>query len=445
MEEALRAFPDRYSRYYSEVTSLLSRRSCVLCLVFLLLRVAPADAQRPPSTPATFGVERTSEIRQALKRNRFPFPVELTWEATLDAPPSAPAGYDETQMYVPLRSERGHLVALSLVTGEIRWTAETSTTIAPVACAGQVLVVTDGGVEARDAASGEPKWTLNFSDKITVPPVCDTETAFVSTATGHITAVQPIEGIGLWRQSLGAPIRSAPALSRDRIFAALDDKRLVSIDRRNGAKLWERSLPALSTGVWAALDRVCLGSVDNYLYCFGATNGEVAFQFQTGADLVGAPAGDEELLYFVSLDNVLRAVFRRSGNLKWKQPLPARPTIGPVTLGDAVMVAGLAPGGTAVLRAFGAVDGTAVGEFGVRSRLVGHPHLATRVAPLGRLIVVAADGSIIAVTSMIDAGLEPLSALPGTAVAAEQFPTEPDVQPLGAPPGVRLPIEEGQP
>lgn len=368
----------------------------------------------------------------------FPFPVELVWTATLAAPPAAPAGYDENQMYVPVRTEPPQLVAVGLATGDVRWTADVATSIAPIACAGQVLVATDEALESRDAASGETRWSVPVTGKIVGPAACGADVAIIGTATGDIVAVQVTDGVAVWRQPLGSPMRVAPVMRGDRVYLALDDHRVVALDARTGAKPWERRLAGAPTGVLVTADRIYVGSLDNYLYGFNSTDGEFDWQIRTGGDLVGAAVSDGEAVYFVSMDNLLRAVNRRSGSLRWKAALLSRSATGPVHVGDTVLVVGVSP----ELRAYKALDGTRAGELATSARVVGLPHVALGIAPMPRLFVLTTDGVIESVTSMIDPAMSALEKLPGTTLSPEQITTEPDLFPLNFPPGRTLPPED---
>jgi outer membrane protein assembly factor BamB len=72
-----------------------------------------------------------------------------------------------------------------------------------------------------------------------------------------------------------------------------------------------------------------------------------------GAALIGRPVLDAERVYFVAMDNVVRAFDRVDGALKWQAGLPFRPSAAPLLFGTAVV----APGAAADLRTFDAVTG----------------------------------------------------------------------------------------
>jgi outer membrane protein assembly factor BamB len=68
------------------------------------------------------------------------------------------------------------------------------------------------------------------------------------------------------------------------------------------------------------------------------TRGRQRWTWPLGGDVAGSPAADEKRIYFVSRDNILRAVDRKSGNLRWRASITARPAGGPLRISDAVLM-----------------------------------------------------------------------------------------------------------
>ena len=89
-----------------------------------------------------------------------------------------------------------------------------------------------------------------------------------------------------------------------------------------------------------------------------AEDGKVDWRWRTGADVIGRRSPTTALVYFVSLDNVLRALNLVTGGQQWKRPLPMRPAWAPVQAGATIVVAGQAP----PLRAFNIKDGAPAGD-----------------------------------------------------------------------------------
>jgi len=107
--------------------------------------------------------------------------------------------------------------------------------------------------------------------------------------------------------------------------------------------------------------------------------------------MAGLPVADDKRIYFASRDNMLRAVDRNSGNLKWKEGLESRPAGGPLRLNDALLmplvsnkIVGFDPAtGKATVTA------AAAGEIGLQ------PHVRRSVRQtLPQLITVSREGQL---------------------------------------------------
>jgi len=133
---------------------------------------------------------------------------------------------------------------------------------------------------------------------------------------------------------------------------------------------WEHRLSGPATGLLAQDDRLYAGSKDNYFYALRADDGHVAWRWRTGADVVGVPVLDERNVYFVSLDNALRALSRKTGVQQWIRLLPLRPTRGPLRVERTLIVSGIAP----TLRAYNMKDGMPAGEVPGSGELAGSPY-----------------------------------------------------------------------
>jgi hypothetical protein len=104
-----------------------------------------------------------------------------------------------------------------------------------------------------------------------------------------------------------------------------------------------------------------------------AADGKVDWRVRTGGDVIGKPVAGDRYVYFVSLDNVLRAMNMVTGGQQWMRPLPMRPAWGAVRAGSTIVVAGLLP----PMRAYNIKDGIAAGT------LTGVATQAPEVPPAG--------------------------------------------------------------
>jgi len=262
--------------------------------------------------------------------------LDARWVITFDSAPAATPGFDADSAYVPLQG--GKLVAANLNRGTIRWQLDVATALTPATGEGLVFVVTDSTIEARDAATGAVRWSSPWSGGSTVPPLYDTGWLLASTAAGDLVAMRASDGQTVWRRQLGSPLSGSPGPALDRLYLPLADNRVVSLLLATGDVMWERTLPARATSLLALDDQLVIGTAAKRVISLHLRNGRERWAWPVGGDISGAPAADADRIYFAARDNVLRAVDRGSGNLRWKANLPSRPAGGPLRLPDALLM-----------------------------------------------------------------------------------------------------------
>jgi hypothetical protein len=192
-----------------------------------------------------------------------------------------------------------------------------------------------------------------------------------------------------------------------------------------GAPLWTGRLPEPATALLADADRLFAGSRNNFFYAIRDEDGSIAWRWRTGADVVGLPVVDDRNVYFVSMDNVLRALSRRSGVQQWVRLLSLRPTRGPLAVGRVLIVSGIAQS----LPAYNMSDGSPAGELPAAGELAAAPAVVRHsTTGLPQVLVVTRDlvrGATATLFSrQLDPPLSPFAPPPG---AIEVNP------PLGAP------------
>jgi outer membrane protein assembly factor BamB len=309
-----------------------------------------------------------------------------SWTTDLPSPPIPGAAVDLTRGYVALRSDA--LVAVTLETGAVSWSVPTEPVVAPlVAGEGLVFLAHARNIEAVDADSGARRWRADLEAPVSAPLVRTGIGLVVPTESG-VTMLRAASGDVLWVRALGAPPRIQPAADNDRIYVALDDGRVTALAAGTGRTAWETPPSSPATTIDTSEGRVFVGA-DKFLSCLSADRGKRKWRWRTGAAPVGRVATDKHHVYFVALDNVLRALDRGHGQQAWKAPLAHRP------LGGVFLAARLlwVPGIAGEVAGFQTVDGSAIGV----SALAGDPAAAPqlRVSPAGAfegVFVVSGDG-----------------------------------------------------
>jgi outer membrane protein assembly factor BamB len=382
-------------RYYNGVGRSWTTRCCSASARITLL--ATAAAVITAWTPR-LGAQSNRQADPSAPLSLFP--VRTVWTLALNNQLVAPPVYSGRHAYFAIEGDR--LVAYELEAGRQLWLTMARPEFEPAVGDGLLFIAGPASLTALREKDGTVAWEQSEIGPLAVPPVWDNGWLVVATRKGDVLAFRAVDGHLVWQRALGSPAHAAPALAADRVYVPLDDNRVVAMRVDSGDQVWERRLGGPATGLIALEDRIFGGSTDNFFYALSATDGQVAWRWRTGADLVGVPVVDERNVYFVSLDNVLRALSRRTGVQQWVRLLPLRPSRGPLKLDRLIVVSGVAP----MLRAFNIKDGFPAGELPAAGELAGAPY-AVPGGPLPEALVVTRDLAKGATATLFRRQLEP--------------------------------------
>ena len=370
--------------------------------------IAVSCGLSPASRPTQPAVSKTTVLTS-------PFPDELHWTLELNNPlvASGFVAYGGSVGYYPIAGDR--IVAIDLVSGALQWTVPALPRSTPAFADGRLFIEVAGGLAALESKDGSVAWRIPMSDALAVPLASDHGLVVAATA-GAVLVFRAKDGSLLWRHDLASPPHGMPALGEAGIFVPVTDGRVIAFQADTGEILWEHWLGAAANDIVMLKDRLFVGSNDHFLYCLNAGNGDKVWRTRTGADVVSRPTVDERRVYFVSLDNVVRALNQRNGVQQWKRSLPFRPAWPPINVFDAIVVAGL----MGPLKAYYLKDGTPAGEMNTGADLLAaRLHAFESPAVVGPMLVVvthnvAGDAKITAVSRAFEPSIATaLPALPG--------------------------------
>ncbi len=296
-------------------------------------------------------------------------PARPQWTLALNNALTAPPGFEAARGYFPIEGER--LVAYDLASGQQLWLVSAQLQWPPVPADRLVFVVYPDAIAALDAGDGSETWRMAMNDRLAVRPVHHDGWLITATVSGTVAALRASDGQVVWKREAGARISAPAAVGAGRVYLPLEDRRVLALALEDGMVLWERRLGGPPTGLLALDDRVYVGTTDNFLYCLAADRGNVAWRWRTGGDVVGTPVADDERIYFVSLDNILRGLDRGGGSQEWKRALPLRPRGGPLLAGGTLIVGGL----NTSIRGYLASSGAPAGDLTLPGDLAAAPHV----------------------------------------------------------------------
>lgn len=239
----------------------------------------------------------------------------------------------------------------------------------PVVAGGRVFVADAvGRVTALDAETGGRLWQVRAAtpEENSIPigggVGYGAGLLFVTTGFGEVMALDPENGGQIWLEEMGAPIRAAPMVAGNRVYAISVENRTEAFDAATGVLAWTHSglletagllggaAPSVGTGV------VVVPYSSGEIYALRPENGRTAWTEslialrQTAAlsalaDIEAGPVIDDNLVVAVSHSGRTAGIDLRSGARIWERrfgglqtPVVAGDTIFMVT-GDAEVVA----------------------------------------------------------------------------------------------------------
>ncbi len=337
------------------------------------------------------------------------FPLRTAW--SVDLPDLiGPAAFFADRAFVRLASER--LASYDLRHGTTAWDVPGSATAAPVADGSQVFVVDGTTLTAYDHTTGARRWSVALDATPATAVAAVAGWLFIPFEHGQLAARRAADGAALWTADLGAAAHASPTVGGDRLFVPLSDGRVVALAVGDGTRLWERRLGGAPGRILVAGTRMYVGTTDNFLYALQPSKGVIDWRWRTGADIVSGPAMDDDRVYFVSLDNVIRALDRGSGAQRWRRTLPGRSSGGPIVASGTVLVSAL----SGAAQAFLAKDGAPAGDMAAAGSMAGPLHaVEPPLVPLTLIVRVTRSlkgTRLTAMTRDVEPQITPVSPLP---------------------------------
>ena len=262
-------------------------------------------------------------------------PATIAW--TVDVPAAPIVSPIITADRVVLAHLPGIVAAFDRADGRVVWRAELSPE-QPLATDGTLVFIAAGEqIHALRLADGSAAWRAPTGTL--TAPLTVKDGWLVAPIDGRLTARRVADGSAVWTID-APPQREAAAIAGDVLFASVAGGKLVARDLANGAIKWERQLGGESGEPFVLGDDVFLGAADKGFYCVDAVTGEIEWRMRVGAAIRGRASTDGVRVFFAALDNLVRAVDRSDGAMRWHKGMPFRPMAGPVVAGGSVFVAG---------------------------------------------------------------------------------------------------------
>ena len=385
--------------YYNGVRGFVTARYCGVALVARLV-VCPVSVSAQLPVPAATGYELLAGGT-----------LDLRWISAEGVVVVAPPAVDAMTAYVPTKS--GRVAAFDLDSGRVRWDAAADTAWAPAAGDGRVFLAVAGGVRALDAATGATVWERSLPAAAAAPPHWDNGWLVVSVAGGDLIALRAADGEPQWTSPLGAAIATAPVPAADALYLGLTDGRILALELTTGKTRWTRAFDGRATGLRALDEQLVVGTTARAVYSLDLENGRSRWRWRVGGPAIGRATADDRRIYFAAYDHLLRAVDRRSGNLRWRRALPHRPAGSPLVAGTLVLMPSLSP----EISVYDAATGAPARAITSAGEVAGETVVRSGGSAAGtRILAISVEGRVLAFAPRVEPAPTKLEGLPGTPV-----------------------------
>ena len=245
---------------------------------------------------------RLSALEAATGRRIWSFDVEPSKDRS-GGGSSGGAAVDGDRVYVA--TGYAQIIALEAATGKEIWRTTLTAPFrsGPAVGNGRVFAVgSDNQVHAVEAATGKKLWAYSGLTESaglygSASPTLAGGILVAALSSGELFALRPENGRVLWSDTLTglqrtdavsalASVRGFPVVDRGQVIASSHASRLVDIDLRSGARLWEQNWGSLNTP-WVAGDFLFMITNDAQLVCISRRDGRA--RWVTQLDLYREP------------------------------------------------------------------------------------------------------------------------------------------------------------
>ncbi|MEM7679381.1 MAG: PQQ-binding-like beta-propeller repeat protein [Pseudomonadota bacterium] len=256
---------------------------------------------------------------------------QIFWRSTISAPARAAPTIIDGRLFVMTLDNR--LQAIDAASGDFLWEyvgiSETAGLLGAASPAANHDVVvpafSSGEVAALRVENGSTAWTENLSSlssfagisslsDINAMPVLDKGLVFAISFSGRLVAIDERTGARVWQRDLGGS--NTPWVAGDYVFIVTSENQLVALERASGIIQWAEDLkgeddddPVFFNGPVLAGGRLIVTSSEGRVLEFNPVNGGQIREWRAGGALSLPPLVADETLYILD-DNATLSAYK---------------------------------------------------------------------------------------------------------------------------------------
>ena len=212
-------------------------------------------------------------------------------------------------------------------------------------------------------------WKIKIPEKITSGIGEGPDSIYLGTEKGTIFSLDKKNGNIIWNFSTGGAIRTIPVLWRNQIIVGSDDHKLHFLNN-SGALLFDfETGDKIRGGLLVDGANLYFGSYDHIFYGFDLQKRKISWKMKTGGKIHSYPVSDEKRVYFISMNNVLYCLEKKTGTTRWWKSISSRSFYRPELFGDCLVVSNL----SSHLLGFEVKTGKEMGRYDINYELRSNP------------------------------------------------------------------------
>jgi outer membrane protein assembly factor BamB len=322
-------------------------------------------------------------VASASRASLQELPPGIRWSKELSAAPTTPPVISGDRIF--LASLPGVVSVRDIKDGSELWTEPVNPEQPVVVFGDHVFIAAGEAVQALQVADRAIAWRAS-TGTVTAPLLVKDGWVIAASET-RMVALRASDGTEVWQRETSLQ-RERGAIDGNTLYVPLVNGRLQAIDITTGKVRWERPLGGSPAEPLVVGDRVYVGATNKYFYSVDASDSDIEWSIRVGSSIRGRASTDGERIFFAGLDNLVRALGRGSGSLRWQEGIPFRPFAAPAVFGDALYVAGPVP----EIRLLSARTGKESGKIAFSEPLVIAPGVGT--LSTGETVVAAVTGAL---------------------------------------------------
>ena len=273
----------------------------------------------------------------------FAFPLQEEARLEYDGEISGGLRADGGKIY--FSTKKGIVYAADAVAKKIRWqfAAKASISSAPAVDSDGVIFSDKENNLYCLGFDGKLRWEKKSSEAISGEIARNFEKVFLIMAEINLVALESASGNELWRFKAGGAIRTAPVFWNQQVIFGTADNKVYFLRSPGLLSATFETGTEVAGPLFVDRDRLYFSLKDGTFHCLRLASKKRLWTIKTGGYLMSLPAADDQRILFVTSNNVLFCLNKKSGNLDWWRVIFSRAAFSPAIGDEQIFVASRSP------------------------------------------------------------------------------------------------------